>query len=71
MFNHSRTQQNVGWKRDVDRQLMIYYALRDINEGEELCISYGDRLTFDDVDNQATNGIQETAEEHLGKIELT
>jgi hypothetical protein len=45
--------------------------LRDINEGEELCISYGDRLTFDDVDDQAANGVQETAEEHLGKIELT
>ena len=70
MFNHSRTHQNVGWKRDIDRQLMIYYALRDIHDGEELCISYGDRLTFEDVEQQTTNGIQETAEDHLGKIEL-
>ena len=69
MFNHSRDHQNVGWKRDLDRELIIYYALRDIRQGEELCISYGDRLTFEDIEK--TNHIPETAEEHLGNIQLT
>ena len=50
---------------------MVYYALRDIDEGEELCISYGDRLTFDDVDARLENGAEESADEHLGKIQLT
>lgn len=75
MFNHSRLHQNVGWKRDLERDLIIYYALRDIREGEELCISYGDRLTFEDVDadaDEVENGVgNETADEHLGKIDLT
>lgn len=70
MFNHSRNHQNIGWKRDVDNQLIIYYALRDINEGEELCISYGDRLTFEDVDERNTNGISESAEDHLTRFHL-
>lgn len=70
MFNHSRTHQNVGWKRDLDRDLIIYYALQDIRQGEELCISYGDRLTFTDVDDDSDT-TPETAQEHLGNIELT
>ncbi|KAF2196738.1 protein methyltransferase [Delitschia confertaspora ATCC 74209] len=50
MFNHAR-YQNVGWVRDTERQLVTYYSLQDIEAGEELCISYGDRLTFKDTDN--------------------
>jgi len=50
MFNHSTQLQNVGWKRDLERQLIVYRALRDIRQGEELCISYGDHLTFVDAD---------------------
>ncbi|EPE36879.1 SET [Glarea lozoyensis ATCC 20868] len=50
MFNHSVPNQNVGWERDVARQLMTYTALRDIQKGEELCISYGQRLTFKDTE---------------------
>ncbi|KAF2142535.1 uncharacterized protein K452DRAFT_286961 [Aplosporella prunicola CBS 121167] len=49
MFNHSR-DQNVGWERDVDHLLVRYQTLRDVKAGEELCISYGDRLSFKDVD---------------------
>ena len=71
MFNHSTVHQNIGWKRDLDQQLVIYRALKDIEEGEELCISYGDHLTFVDADGPATNGIEEGAEEHLGRIQLT
>jgi SET domain-containing protein len=50
MFNHSVPNQNVGWERDVARQSMTYTALRDIKKGEELCISYGQRLTFRDTE---------------------
>lgn len=52
MFNHSRIRQNVGWKRDVEKQVIIYTALRDIREEEELLISYGTKLTFVDVEAQ-------------------
>ena len=50
MFNHSTQDQNVGWTRDLEHQLVVYRALRDIAKGEELCISYGDHLTFVDAD---------------------
>lgn len=50
MFNHSSHSQNVGWTRDIQRELVTYKALRDIHPGEELCISYGSRLTFVDTD---------------------
>lgn len=52
MFNHSTLHQNVGWKRDLDAKVIVYRALRDIRQGEELCISYGEQehLTFRDVE---------------------
>ncbi|KAF1830875.1 protein methyltransferase [Decorospora gaudefroyi] len=50
MFNHSTQEQNVGWIRDPSRLVIIYRALRDIAAGEELCISYGSHLTFEDAD---------------------
>ncbi|KAB2109269.1 hypothetical protein AG0111_0g3287 [Alternaria gaisen] len=50
MFNHSTQEQNVGWMRDTQRQIITYRALRDIPAGEELCISYGSHLTFKDAD---------------------
>lgn len=50
MFNHSSANQNVGWQRDIEKQVVIYRTLRDIKAGEELCISYGQRLTFVDAD---------------------
>lgn len=50
MFNHSSLRQNVGWERDLTNRLISYTALRDIKAGEELCISYGVRLTFEDTE---------------------
>jgi len=44
--------QNVGWERDLKNLLVTYRALHDISAGEELCISYGDRLTFKDTDQE-------------------
>lgn len=71
MFNHSTQNQNVGWQRDLENNLVVYRALRDIQEGEELCISYGDHLTFIDADKPAENGVaEEDAEDHLSKIQL-
>ena len=55
LFNHSRLRQNVGWKRDIPNTCIVYTALRDIQAGEELCISYG-RLWFDDADTRSTAG---------------
>lgn len=68
MFNHSTEDQNVGWKRDLANQLVTYSALRDIRGGEELCISYGDRLTFVDADAPVRN--IERPVDVLGSIEL-
>ncbi|CAD0094787.1 unnamed protein product, partial [Aureobasidium vineae] len=50
MFNHSSLHQNVGWERDVANKLIVYKTLRKVEKGEELCISYGDRLWFKDAD---------------------
>jgi uncharacterized protein len=50
MFNHSNLHQNVGWERDLENLLITYTTLRDIQAGEELCISYGPRLTFKDTE---------------------
>lgn len=71
MFNHSLRDQNVGWKRDLEREVVVYRALRDIAVGEQLCISYGDRLTFVDADaaaDEIADGVDE--DEHLGRIQL-
>ncbi|KAG4029639.1 hypothetical protein MFRU_015g01750 [Monilinia fructicola] len=69
MFNHSALNQNVGWKRDVKNLLMTYTALRDIKEGEELCISYGSRLTFVDTEAEALKEVEDE-NEILSRIEL-
>ena len=79
MFNHSHLRQNVGWTRDVDKLVIVYRTLRDVEAGEELCISYGapSQLTF--VDAEAEEARREEEEEErrleerggvLGMIEL-
>ncbi|KAK3847469.1 MAG: hypothetical protein J3R72DRAFT_431469 [Linnemannia gamsii] len=61
MFNHSRSP-NVGFQRDIDNGLIRYSTLREIQVGEELCISYGHNLWFPDMedskdqDNNTNNG---------------
>ena len=49
MFNHKRLP-NVAWERNIPMQAIRYFTLRDIEEGEELCISYGPKLWFTDAD---------------------
>jgi hypothetical protein len=70
LFNHSTDSQNVGWIRDVKNRLVTYITLRDIRRGEELCISYGDRLTFLDADARDLNDRQEDGEDVLASIHL-
>lgn len=60
MFNHSTRKQNVIWSRDIANELIIYTAHRDIQPGEELCISYGNsRLWFKDADqDEDSDGLE-------------
>lgn len=54
MFNHSRLRQNVTWSRNPAAGVIVYIAHRDIQPGEELCISYGNaRLWFKDADDSS------------------
>jgi len=50
LFNHAprAPERNTGWVRDFGRSEIRYCALRDIAEGEELLISYGTRVWFND-----------------------
>lgn len=50
--------------------IVRYTTLRDIAAGEELCISYGSQLTFDDVENDSNDEEISEGEEMLNKIEL-
>ncbi|CAO2658748.1 Nn.00g064710.m01.CDS01 [Neocucurbitaria sp. VM-36] len=63
MFNHSTQEQNVGWVRDPSRLFITYRALRDIRAGEELCISYGSHLTFEDADKPPPTPPEEELEQ--------
>lgn len=47
MFNHD-SEPNVGFIRDIANSLIRYVTLRPIEKNEELCISYGNHLWFDD-----------------------
>ncbi|KAF9291800.1 hypothetical protein BGZ68_002179 [Mortierella alpina] len=60
MFNHSN-KPNVGFQRDFVNKVIRYSAMRDIQAGEELCISYGPNLWFPDMEEDdqelaSTNG---------------
>ena len=68
IFNHSK-HQNVGFRKDVRGSCIVYTALRDIDIGEELCICYGPRLWFEDVDNQS-EGEDDDPLEDISRIEL-
>lgn len=65
MFNHSTYAQNVAWTRDVPNECVTYTALKDIEIGEELCISYGNgRLWFHDADA----AVFDTADEDMSAL---
>lgn len=59
MFNHSTKAQNVRWSRNTENDYIIYTSIRDIEAGEELCISYGSRvLWFDDIEEYGQAGVR-------------
>lgn len=63
MFNHSVIDTNVVWMRDFNNLTVVYKTARDIKQGEELCISYGDRLTFVDLEYEKWKKVQQEKEE--------
>lgn len=57
LFNHASVSSwghNVGFIRYVEEEVIRYVTLRDVEEGEELCICYGDerRLGFANADGR-------------------
>lgn len=70
LFNHSQRRQNVGWMRDVGKGVVVYRTLQDVREGDELCISYGDRLTFVDADAKQVDSDDEDDNAALARIDL-
>ena len=61
---------NVGWERDIPTQSIRYFTLRDIVEGEELCISYGPMLWFDDADGPSGEDNTGVNEEDILSLEV-
>lgn len=70
MFNHSTRGQNVGWERDLRRMCVRYQALRDIKDGEELCINYGAKLWFVDEDGKGSEEENDDGVERLERIQI-
>jgi SET domain-containing protein len=53
MFNHHRIP-NIAWERSLSTESIRYFTLREVSADEELCISYGPKLWFEDVDKPNT-----------------
>jgi SET domain-containing protein len=71
MFNHSSDGQNVAWKRSLELEIITYTTLRAIEAGEELCISYGSHLWFEDADRaKERKAPLETEHDLLEQIQL-
>jgi uncharacterized protein len=70
MFNHSTNDQNVVWERDVRRLVVTYKASRAMSAGEELCISYGSHLWFEDADAAADKEDVGDGSDILSKINI-
>lgn len=69
MFNHMRIP-NVAWERDTLMQVIRYFTLRDIERGEELCISYGSKLWFQDTDAPDEDDSGDSNEAYLNEIDI-
>jgi SET domain-containing protein len=71
IFNHSK-RQNVGFRRDIEGTRIIYSTLRNVEAGEELCISYGPRLWFEDVEqDEADDRVeQDNPLDDINRIDL-
>ncbi|KAG0165860.1 hypothetical protein DFQ28_008181 [Apophysomyces sp. BC1034] len=64
MFNHSNNP-NVGYVRSFEQRLIRYITMNDIQADEELCISYGSHLWFDntEADGKAEQNEEKEEEE--------
>lgn len=40
IYNHSETP-NIAWRQDTEKKCFTFFALVDINPGDELCSYYG------------------------------
>jgi SET domain-containing protein len=40
IFNHSDNSFNADWETDTTKKKIIFFALRDINQGEEIFTNY-------------------------------
>ena len=82
LFNHSSSQPNIDYQINSD-ELEIRYSTghRQVLQGEELCISYGGNLWFDDASRggggeeeqdlaSSTSSSEEEEESFLGRIDL-
>ncbi|KAI8144102.1 hypothetical protein BJV82DRAFT_608304 [Fennellomyces sp. T-0311] len=52
MFNHAN-DPNVGYYKDFENKIIRYVTIRDIEPDEELCISYGSNLWFENTEQQS------------------
>lgn len=53
LFNHSDVP-NIVWQSNIENTTMRFYAYRDIERGEELCISY-DQVGYQNLDRIKSN----------------
>lgn len=70
LYNHSR-KPNVGWTRDYVRSVIVFTALSDVCQGEELFIYYGRSLWFCTSESLSTSsGSTSDVESPLRCIEI-
>ena len=69
LFNHDKSP-NVDYRKDESRLLICFLAARQITKGDELCISYGSNLWFEDVDGRSDTTEEDLAEDFLNRVEL-
>lgn len=54
----------------MSKGVVVYRTLQDVRKGDELCISYGDRLTFVDADAKQVDSDDEDDNAALSRIDL-
>lgn len=54
----------------MSKGVVVYRTLQDVRKGDELCISYGDRLTFVDADAKQVDSDDEDDNAALARIDL-
>jgi len=69
MFNHS-SNPNMGFILDYTNMRIIYKTIKSIEANSELCISYGSRIWFDNMeDKKDSDSEAENENAFLGGIE--